>query len=345
MEFELTITQDVLRMMLFCMAICIIGLHFMRLLQKHDWHFTAYISYLDGKFQWVPLIFVFVPAACFLLDYTILGIYTDIVYLGAVSLLYLPRKKSGIGDIIWDRRAKHVLVISYLISAGVIAPAFAVPFEWARVLIPSIVLVIMPLTVPLAAVIELPSERTQESRSMSEVQHFIHDRYKKRGFVVVGVPAGDECAKTKKILVEALSPLGEVVVSEDGCSDIKDVVKLCSENMNDKSAALVCENVTGLKRLADGAYQLFDEFADDTDDPGAILYGRVDGDRYRAEIEGFTDGGADFTFIPPRGYAEKFHTKLATERDLELLAGALSVAHRAGVNMEQLRNISKEVQE
>ena len=144
----------------------------------------------------------------------------------------------------------------------------------------------------------------------------------------------------KKVSVYTTDAWGNLRVWNKGTFQFE----LC-ENMNDKSAALVCENVTGLKRLADGAYQLFDEFADDTDDPGAILYGRVDGDRYRAEIEGFTDGGADFTFIPPRGYAEKFHTKLATERDLELLAGALSVAHRAGVNMEQLRNISKEVQE
>jgi hypothetical protein len=248
----MTVLHTIAIMAMYGFTYCVVIYYFMHMLQLSSYQFQGYFRFLGSQLRWLPLIFVFVPTACFLLDFTLSGMISAIVYFIIMPLLYWPRKAKIKKKFVITDRVKRLIGTETILWAAVAAVLFAVQSMKASVIVLSLMFALLPLYVALCNLINVPVEQGVRNWYINDAKRMLAEhpdlkiigitgsfgktsvKYYLTTLLEEGVPCAEDAGELQHAdgrgeddPRDSLEPTHQIFVCEMGARHVGDIREIC----------------------------------------------------------------------------------------------------------------------
>jgi len=234
----MTVLHTIAVMAMYGFTYCVVIYYFMHMLQLSSYQFQGYFRFLGSQLRWLPLIFVFIPTACFLLDFTLSGMISAIVYFIIMPLLYWPRKAKIKKKFVITDRVKRLIGTETILWAAVAAVLFAVQSMKASVIVMSLMFALLPLYVALCNLINVPVEQGVRNWYINDAKRMLAEH---PDLKIIGITGSFGKTSVKYYLTTLLEEGYRVLKTPESYNTPMGVVKTIREQLQPTHQIFVCE--------------------------------------------------------------------------------------------------------
>lgn len=181
MKTTANLTETVLLLVLYVISAAVVTCYFLRVLQRSYYKAGGYFAELGVKLRWLPLIFVFVPAAAYALDFPTTGFITGLIFLGLLLVLYNPYPKESRKYPVITHRMERLIGTLCIFWVGIAAGVLALSAggnggtgaSEGSVILLGAAMAAIPVLVVLANVVNRPFERVIQNRYITEARRIL----------------------------------------------------------------------------------------------------------------------------------------------------------------------------
>lgn len=246
--------ETALLIVLYAAALVMIYRFFLHMLQLSSYQFQGYFRFLNTELlKWMPLPFAVVPAAAFLLDFTLLGWILGAACLGILIFLYYPKqqkKKFVLTARVWRLIGTLCIFLGILLLAGAAAPKL----YRGRILLVILTayLALAPLWLAFANLVNQPVEKQVREYYIRDAKKILASR---PDLQIIGITGSFGKTSVKYYLTTLLSEQFRVLMTPSSFNTPMGVVKTIREDLQATHQIFVCEmgarHVGDIKEICD----------------------------------------------------------------------------------------------
>ena len=324
--------------------------YFLHIFRLGGYHFSDYFRYLLAEpIRWLPLIFIFLPAAALLLDYSLPGFVAGIIYLCAIFIIYFPGRKKNHAQH-HSGRILRIAAVNYLLLLAVFiicALLVHLPSSSPLLYLSSFTCACLPFLTALSALLSIPLEQAAQAKTVQRATHTLKER---PDLTLIGVAGKRGQQQSIEALSAALSVSYDILTVDETDEMESELAKALCTKLEDRHRFLICpvnrEMIQELSAVCSLIVLDSRKFASLGKNPvftEPVSFGTDEACAYSFRILGVTHEGTEAEVVFPEGDTEIFRLKRIGARNTMATLGAAVLAYKLGVPMQKLKSAVSEL--